>query len=173
MMQIIHSDFGVVLNISSLFVLFVLLLSYFDILIALVTFMPMFLSWYVVQGMMAICGLDFNIMNIVISSFIFGIGVDYSIFTMDGLIDRERGGDGHLLVSHKTAILFSAFVLITVVFSLLFSKHPAIFSVGITTIIGMIATLLITLTLEPLVFRLMMRSKWIRNRVTKNNKSNK
>lgn len=168
MMQIIHSDFGVVLNISSLFVLLVLLLSYLDVLIALVTFMPMFLSWFVVQGMMAICGLDFNIMNIVISSFIFGIGVDYSIFTMDGLIDRERGGDGHLLVSHKTAILFSAFVLITVVLSLLFSKHPAIYSVGITTIIGMAATLLITLTLEPLVFRLLMRSKWIRNRVIKN-----
>ena len=167
MMQIIHSDFRVVLNISSIFVLIVLLLSYLDILIALVTFMPMFLSWFVVQGMMALCGLDFNVMNIVISSFIFGIGVDYSIFTMDGLLDRERGGDGHLLVSHKTAILFSAFVLITVVFSLLFSKHPAIFSVGITTIIGMIATLLITLTLEPLVFRLLMRSTWIRNRVTK------
>lgn len=167
MMEIIHSDFGKVLNISSFFVLFVLLLSYLDILIALVTFMPMFLSWFVVQGMMALCGLEFNIMNIVISSFIFGIGVDYSIFTMDGLIDRAHGGDGHLLVSHKTAILFSAFVLITVVLSLLFSKHPAIFSVGITTIIGMVATLLITHTLEPLIFRLMMRSKWIRHRVDK------
>ena len=40
----------------------------------------MFLSWYVLQGLMALLGLEFNLINIVISTFIFGIGVDYSIF---------------------------------------------------------------------------------------------
>ena len=168
MLTIVHSDFLKVLLISSLFVLVVLLLSYLDVFIALLAFMPMFFSWYVVQGMMAILGIDFNILNIVISSFIFGIGVDYSIFVMDGLIDRERGGDGKLLVCHKTAILFSAFVLLTVVVSMVFSVHPAIYSVGVTTIIGMVATLLITHVLEPLLFRIMMKSNWIRNRVINN-----
>ena len=168
MLKIVHSDFQKVLLMSSLFVLIVLILSYLDIFIALLTFMPMFLSWYVVQGMMAILGIDFNILNIVISSFIFGIGVDYSIFVMDGLIDRERGGNDKLLVCHKTAILFSAFVLLTVVISLLFSIHPAIYSIGVTTIIGMVATILITHTLEPLLFRLLMKSKWMHNRIVNN-----
>ena len=167
MLEIVHSDFQKVLLISSIFVLIVLILSYLDIFIALLTFMPMFFSWYVVQGMMAILGINFNILNIVISSFIFGIGVDYSIFVMDGLIDWERGGNDKLLICHKTAILFSAFVLLTVVISLLFSNHPAIYSVGTTTIIGMVATLLITHTLEPLLFRLLMKNKWMHNRIVK------
>lgn len=169
MLAIVHSDFQKVLLMSSVFVLIVLVLSYLNIFIALLTFMPMFFSWYVVQGMMAILGIDFNILNIVISSFIFGIGVDYSIFVMDGLIDRERGGSSNLLICHKTAILFSAFVLLTVVVSLLFSIHPAIYSIGVTTIIGMLATLLITHTLEPLLFRLLMKNGWMRNHVIKKN----
>ena len=45
----------------------------------------MFISWYVMQGYMAIFNLEFNLINIVISTFIYGIGVDYSIFVMEGL----------------------------------------------------------------------------------------
>ena len=78
LISLIHKDFNMALLISSIFVFVVLLLSFRDLLISLLAFMPMFLSWYVVQGWMAILGLQFNMINIVISTFIFGIGVDYS-----------------------------------------------------------------------------------------------
>jgi len=152
MLEIIHSDFNIVLWISSLFVLIVLLLSFRKIVISVIAFMPMFLSWFVVQGIMALFGIDFNLFNIIISSFIFGVGVDYSIFVMDGLIENERGGGERLLLYHKAAILFSAFVLLTVIISMLFTSHPCIHSIGTVTIIGMVSTLLITYTLEPLLF---------------------
>lgn len=162
MLKIIHSDFNIVLWISSLFVFLVLLLSYRRIGITLIAFMPMFLSWFVVQGVMAVFGIEFNLFNIIISSFIFGVGVDYSIFVMDGLIANFKGGGERLLLYHKAAILFSAFVLLTVIVSMLFTSHPCIYSIGIVTVIGMASTLLITYTLEPLLFNFAKRSGLIK-----------
>jgi len=148
LVELTHRDFNAALVLSSLFVLVVLLLSFRRIWVALLAFLPMTLSWYVVQGMMAIFGLEFNLINIVISTFIFGIGVDYSIFVMQGLL-----GGGDLLGQHKTAIFFSAFALFVVMISLLFAVHPAIRSIGLCSIIGMSATILITYSLLPLLYR--------------------
>lgn len=167
MITLVHQDFNTTLLISSIFVLVVLLLSFKDLFLALIAFMPMFLSWYVVQGWMAIFGLPFNLINIVISTFIFGIGVDYSIFVMQGLISEQKSQDKSLLEFHKVAISFSAFVLIVAVLSMLCAVHPAIKSIGISTLIGMASTIMITYTLQPLFFRWIMKWPYLRNRVEK------
>jgi len=157
MVSMLNDDFNTILGISSVFVFIVLLVSFRSIPIALIAFLPMGLSWYVVQGIMGIFGLQFNLINIIIATFIFGIGVDYSIFVMTGLIAKAKGEDDNLLIYHKTAIFFSAFVLMVVTGSLLFATHPAIHSIGISTLIGMSATILITYTLQPALFRYLMR----------------
>lgn len=159
MVEIAHDDFNVVLLVSSIFVLIVLLVSFRSIVLSLIAFMPMFLSWYVVQGMMAIFGIQFNLINIMISSFVFGIGVDYSIFVMEGLVSRYRFDNHRLLVCHKAAIFFSGVTLIIVMASLLFAKHPAIHSIGISSLIGMTSTILITYAFQPILFRLATRSR--------------
>ncbi|MBR1570026.1 MAG: MMPL family transporter [Bacteroidales bacterium] len=153
MVEIVHDDFSTTLWISSLFVLIVLLISFRNLWISLIAFFPMFISWYVMQGFMAISGLEFNLINIVISTFIYGIGVDYSIFVMEGLLKEARDGEKKTLEYHKVAIFFSALVLVIVVSSLIFATHPAIHSIGLITLIGMASTILITYSLEPFVFR--------------------
>ncbi|MEE1092092.1 MAG: MMPL family transporter [Prevotella sp.] len=160
MVNLLNNDFNTILGISTAFVFVVLLLSFRSIPCAVIAFIPMALSWYVVQGIMAVFGLQFNLINIIIATFIFGIGVDYSIFVMTGLISKARHADDNLLTYHKTAIFFSALVLITVVISLLFATHPAIKSIGISTLIGMSATILITYTLQPALFWYMMRFRF-------------
>ena len=164
MVQMLNDDFNTILGISSVFVFIVLLLSFRSIPIALLAFLPMGLSWYVVQGLMGIFGLQFNLINIIIATFIFGIGVDYSIFVMSGLIAKATGEDDNLLTYHKTAIFFSAFVLMVVTGSLLFAIHPAIHSIGVSTLIGMSATILITYTLQPALFRWLMKFKFFSKR---------
>ena len=166
MIEIIHGDFNLVLLISSLFVLLVLLISFRSVVLAALAFLPMFLSWYIVEGLMAIFGLEFNLINIIVSSFIFGVGVDYSIFIMDGLLSKARGGDPELLTYHKTAITFSAFILVVVVCSLLFAKHPALSSVGVCTLIGMISTIMISYCLQPFLFRQMLKVPYLRKTIT-------
>ena len=167
MVQLLNDDFNTILGISSMFVFIVLLLSFRSIPCAILAFIPMGLSWFVVQGIMGIFGLQFNLINIIIATFVFGIGVDYSIFVMSGLIAKESGKDKHLLIYHKTAIFFSAFVLMVVTGSLLFATHPAIHSIGVSTLIGMSATILITYTLQPALFRWLMTFTFFSKRFKK------
>ena len=164
MVEIVHDDFSTTLWISSLFVLLVLLLSFRNIWIALIAFLPMFVSWYVMQGYMALFGLEFNLINIVISTFIYGIGVDYSIFVMEGLLQEARTGQNQMLTYHKAAIFYSALVLAIVTGSLIFATHPAIHSIGLITLIGMASTILITYSLQPFVFRQLLKIPSMRRR---------
>jgi predicted RND superfamily exporter protein len=175
MIKAIHNDFNTTLAVSSLFVLLVLLVSLRSFVLAILAFLPMGLSWYIVLGIMTIFGLKFNLINIIISSFIFGIGVDYSIFIMDGLLAKYHNKQQSLLTYHKTAIFFSAIILIIVVLSLFFAVHPAIYSIGVATLIGMVSTVLIAYSLQPFLFWLLITrrvekgktpflEKWVRNR---------
>lgn len=157
MVEIVHRDFDLAVMISSIFVLLVLLISFKSIWSAILSFIPMALSWYVVKGAMVLLGLQFNLINIVISTFIFGIGVDYSIFVMEGLLAIARSGSSKLLVWHKSAIFFSAIVLLIVMCSLLFAVHPSISSIGLTALIGMATTVIFSYTIQPWLFRQMMK----------------
>lgn len=162
MVEIMNEDFNTVLGISSIFVFIVLLISYRNILRAILAFIPMGLSWYIVLGIMGIFNIQFNLINIVISTFIFGIGVDYSIFVMDGLLAGTRRSYSELLMYHKTAIFFSAVVLIIGVGSLVLATHPAMKSVGLTTLIGMTSTVLITYTLQPFLFHFLSKNRFFK-----------
>ena len=149
-------DFDVLQWLSMVFVLLVLLVSFrFNIGNTLLGFAPILLSWMIVLGAMAIFGMRFNLINIIISTFIFGIGVDYSIFVMNGL----TGGDQRLLSYHKTAIFFSAVTLIVTVSSMLLAGHPAIRSVGFSTLVGLLSAVILSYVLQPAVYRWLNRHK--------------
>ena len=153
LVELTHKDFNRIMMISSIFVLLLLLVTYRNIWITGIAFLPVLLSWYAVLGAMAITGQNFNILNIVVSSFVFGIGVDYSIFIMDGLLHGSKG-DEHLLTMHKTAITLSATVLILCMASLLFAVHPAIHSIAFCSLYGMITTMMLSYTIQPVLYRL-------------------
>ena len=167
MVEVIHDDFNIAVWISSLFVLIILLVSFRNIITALLSFLPMVLSWFMVQGYMYLFGLEFNLINIIISTFIFGVGVDYSIFIMEGLLEEARTGEKDLLTWHKVAIFFSAVILVMVVSSLLFAIHPAIRSIGLITLIGMASTIMISYALQPFAFRQLMKWPWYKRSVMK------
>ena len=167
MVEVIHDDFNIAVWISSLFVLIILLVSFRNLITALISFLPMMLSWFMVQGYMALIDLEFNLINIIISTFIFGVGVDYSIFIMEGLLTEARTGNHDLLTWHKVAISFSAVILVIVVTSLLFAVHPAIRSIGLITLIGMASTIMISYALQPFAFWQLMKISWYRQSVMK------
>ena len=167
MVDVIHDDFNIAVWFSSLFVLVILLVSFRNLLTALLSFLPMVISWFMVQGYMVLLGLEFNLVNIVISTFIFGVGVDYSIFITEGLLSQARTGSRDVLTWHKVAIFFSAAILVIVVASLLFAIHPAIRSIGLITLIGMASTIMISYSLQPFVFWQMMKIPAYKRKVLK------
>ena len=154
-------DFNVLQWLSMLFVFVVLLVSFhYDWKLTLLGFAPILLSWLIVLGAMVIFDVRFNLINIIISTFIFGIGVDYSIFVINGLIGDRREGvrregekENRLLGYHKTAIFFSAVILIVTVSSMLIAVHPAIKSVGFSTLIGLLSAVILSYVVQPAVYR--------------------
>ena len=152
------SDFDRLQWLSMAFVLVVLWLSFrFNIGHTLLGFMPILLSWLIVLGAMNIFGQQFNLISIIISTFIFGIGVDYSIFIMHGLISDDQStklkAQSSLLNFHKTAILLSAVTLLVTVGSMLLAVHPAIRSVGFSTLVGLLAAIILSYVLQPAIYR--------------------
>lgn len=149
------NDFDVLQWLSMVFVFVVLLVSFrFRWKLAVLSFMPILLSWLVVLGVMNIFGVRFNLISIIISTFIFGIGVDYSIFVMNGLTAK----DSQLLSYHKTAILLSALILIITVSSMLLAGHPAIRSVGFSTLVGLLSAIILSYVLQPAIYRWLNRN---------------
>ena len=157
LIELIHDDFNIIMWISMGFVLLLLLFTYRNIWLTLIALMPMLLSWYTVLGAMALFGQTFNLINIVVSSFVFGIGVDYSVFIMEGLL--KGNDDNPTMVYNKTAITISATILVICMFVLGFAIHPAVSSISFASVVGMITTIMLSYTLEPVLFRFYMRMK--------------
>ena len=68
---------------------------------------------------------------------------------INGLIGKEE----RLLNYHKTAIFFSAVILIVTVSSMLIAVHPAIKSVGFSTLIGLLSAVILSYVAQPAVYR--------------------
>jgi len=149
--EVISSDFNTILIITGLLVFGFMLLSHGRIELALINFLPMFITWVWILGIMGILGLKFNIINIIISTFIFGLGDDYSIFIMDGLNHEYKYGRKNL-DSYKSSIFLSALITTIGFGVLLFAKHPALKSIATITIIGMVAVVFISFIVQPMLY---------------------
>lgn len=149
----VNNDFNYILFVSSALIFIALLISYGRLELTLISFLPMCISWIIIVGVMGLLDIRFNIVNIILSTFIFGIGDDFSIFIMDGLQNRYMRGN-KLLNSHKTAIFFSAFTTVVGMGAMVFARHPALQSLSLVSIIGMMAVVLVAYTIEPVIFNL-------------------
>ena len=149
----LKNDFNNLIGYSFIVVLIILLLFYKSISLTLITSIPICLTWLLTIGLMGIFNLEFNIFNIIISTFIFGLGIDYSIFMTNGLLHKYRFGE-NTLPTHKASILLSVITTILGVGVLIFAKHPALYSISLVCIIGILSALLIAFTIQPLLFKL-------------------
>lgn len=159
--EIINSDFTRIALMTSFLVFIVLLLVYGRIELTLVSFIPMFISWVWILGIMGIWGIQFNIINIIISALIFGLGDDYSLFIMDGLLQEYKTGKKNLS-SFKSSIILSAVTTIAGLGVLIFAKHPALKSIAVISIIGILCVVVMSQILIPFLFSVL-----IKNRVSK------
>ena len=151
LVNFLKSDFNTVLYISSILVFVFLLLSFGRIEPAVFSFLPMLISWLWILGIMAIFGIEFNIVNIIISTFIFGLGDDYSIFNSEGMLQEYASGR-KMLSSFKTSILLSALTCLIGVGTLVVAQHPALRSISLITIIGMLCVVFISFYVQPMLY---------------------
>jgi uncharacterized protein len=144
-------DFNFIANVSLLLILAVLIIAFGRIELGVITFIPIFLSWVWTLGFMGLFGIKFNIFNIIISSFITGLGIDYSIYIMQGLVQGYKTNNTNLL-SYKTCILVSVMISLSGTGVLILAKHPALNSIALISIVGLSSIVLISYTLELIFF---------------------
>lgn len=152
----LSDDFDYICMCCSVIVFAFLWFSFRNLGLAFIAFVPMALSWVWILALMQLFGLQFNIVNIILATFIFGQGDDYTIFIVEGLLYEHRTGKT-ILPQYRQSILLSALIMLIGIGVLAFAIHPAMRSLGIITLLGMSIVLLMALTLPPLLFKLYIR----------------
>lgn len=144
-------DFDWVVMVCSVVVFLFLCLSMRSVLSGVVAMLPMVLGWVWIFALMDLFGLKFNVVNIVLVTFVFGQGDDYSIFVVEGVRDRRRRG-GELLLQYRQSIILSALIMFLAIGVLVFAEHPAMFSLGAVTLIGMSCVVCMAFAVPPILF---------------------
>lgn len=148
----LSDDFNYIGWACSLIVFLFLWFSFGHIELAIIAFLPMAVSWIWILGIMAIFGIKFNIVNVILATFIFGQGDDYTIFMTEGC-QYEYRFRRSIIASYKSSIIQSALIMFVGIGTLIVSKHPAMKSLAEVTIIGMISVVLMAYMIPPLCFR--------------------
>ena len=161
--DIVTSDFSRIALLTSVLVFVVLLVMYGRIELTLVSFIPMLISWIWIMGIMALLDIRFNVVNIIISALIFGLGDDYSLFIMDGLLQQYKKGKRNLS-SFKSSIFLSAITTISGLGVLIFAEHPALRSIAFISIIGIVCLVLMSQVLIPFLFNRLITSRIKQNK---------
>ena len=152
----LSNDFNYIGWACSLIVFFFLWLSFHRIELAIISFIPMAVSWIWILGIMSLLGIKFNIVNIILATFIFGQGDDYTIFMTEGCIS-EYVHKKPILAPYKRSIILSALIMFIGIGTLIFAKHPALHSLAEVTIIGMFSVVLMAYLIPPLFFKWMIK----------------
>ena len=152
LVEALNGDFNTIGIVCSVIVFLFLILSFKSLSLAVVAFLPLAVSWIWIEGIMGLTGLSFNIVNIILATFIFGMGDDYTIFITEGLLYEHRTGK-KILHSFKNAVVLSALIMFIGIGVLAFAKHPAMRSLGLVTVIGMITVVVMACYIPPVLFR--------------------
>ena len=158
MVSVLSTDFNTVLFICGFIVFVFLVITLGRIELSVIAFLPLTIGWFWILGIMNICDIRFNIVNIILAAFIFGQGDDYTIFVTEGLM-YEYAYKRKVLVSYKNSIIISALIMFIGIGTLILAKHPALRSLAEITVIGMGSVVLMTFVLPPIIFRWLTEQK--------------
>ena len=154
----LSDDFNYIGWACGLIVFFFLWFSLGSIELAMLSFLPMALSWVWILGMMSLLGIQFNVVNVILATFIFGQGDDYTIFITEGC-QYEYAYRRKMLSSYKSSIIISALIMFVGIGALIIAKHPALQSLAKVTIVGMFSVVLMAYLFPPLIFRWLVEGK--------------
>ena len=147
----LKENFVNLVDYSFIVIFFILFLAFRRLELVIISIIPVMISWIFTTGIMGLFGIQFNVINIIVCTLIFGIGVDYSIF-MTIALQKEHTFGKIELPTYKTSILLSVATTILGIGVLIFAEHPALKSISLIAIIGIFSALLMTFIIQPLVF---------------------
>jgi len=139
-------------GIAIVLIVFLLFLFKRNFRIVLTILAPLVLSLTWTFGIMGWFGLKINIINCVVSVFIFGLVVDYCVFLVSSFDPLIAQRENHLLRT-SGAVTISALTTMLGLGALVLAKHPALRSLGLTALLGIGSGLVAALLIVPLFYR--------------------
>lgn len=147
----LSDDFDYILYVCSIVVFFFLCLSFGRLELSILAFLPLTVGWAWILGIMDLSGIKFNIVNIILATFIFGQGDDYTIFITEGLLYEYSYGK-KMLKNYRNSVILSGVLMFIGIGTLIFAKHPAMRSLAEVAIIGMATVVFMACYLPPIIF---------------------
>jgi len=154
----LKENFSELINYSFLVVVLIVFIYFRRIEITFITLLPIALTWGLTLSLMYLFDIQFTVFNIIISSFIFGLGVDYSIMMSNALINNYTK-PSTIVRDTKVAILLSVLTTLLGIGALILAKHPALSSISMVCLIGILSCVFITFTIQPWLFNLMIGNR--------------
>ena len=154
----LSDDFDYILYVCSIVVFLFLCLSFGRLELSIMAFLPLTVGWAWILGIMHLGDIKFNIVNIILATFIFGQGDDYTIFITEGLLYEYAYGK-KMLKNYRNSVILSGILMFIGIGTLIFAKHPAMRSLAEVAIIGMATVVLMACYLPPLVFGWLTKKK--------------
>lgn len=134
---------------GALIIILILLIPLFrDLKKVLLSMVPVVTGIIFMFGIMGFFNIPFNIFNVISTILIIGLGIDYGIFMVCRCSeDYEHDTD--------TAVLLSGLTTITGFGALVFAQHPALYSIGLTVLLGIGAAIPSSIYVIPALYGLM------------------
>jgi 1-acyl-sn-glycerol-3-phosphate acyltransferase len=123
--------------------------------LVIATLLPLGFGIFWTLGLMGLLGLPIDVMNCVFVIFIIGIGEDYSVFMATSKLDEWRGHQPRIHAT-SASVMISAMTTIFGFAVLIFAKHPVLYSMGTTVLLGMACAFAATLVITPLCMDLLL-----------------
>ncbi|MCG8699952.1 MAG: 1-acyl-sn-glycerol-3-phosphate acyltransferase, partial [Bacteroidales bacterium] len=162
-LHVLKSDFNKLISFSLLLVFLILLITYGRFELAILTMLPLGVSWIWTTGIMVLLGIQFNVFNIIICTLVFGLGIDYAVFIARGILQEYKTGINNLS-TYKSSILISSITTLLGIGVLSFARHPALNSIALVSIIGIASMVFVTFVIQPLLFSIVLKKKGERRR---------
>jgi predicted exporter len=105
--------------------------------------LPAVTGLLVMPAVMSLTGLSINMFNMAASVLVLGLSIDYGVF----MVRRGHRNDG----AEERAVIASALTTLCGFGALALAQHPAMFSLGITVVLGIVPAMLCALFVVPVL----------------------
>jgi predicted exporter len=121
--------------------------------LVLAALVPLMAGVVITLGLLGLLGIPVTMVSCLFIVFVFGVGIDYTIFMLTGLLASRRAGQSMNAQSHAAiaagSVMLCGCTTLLGFTSLTVGSHPALFSIGTTGLLGIGANLACALVLVP------------------------
>ena len=150
--RLVMSEMGRITLVAMILILVATFWLLRDVRTALIALTPAVTGVVWLAGTVSLLGLDLNVTNIIAGIVVVGLCIDYGIFVACACARR-------LDVGAVTSVSLSAVTTVIGAGALLFARHPALFSIGVTLVAGVFSGYLAAVLVVPSLHAVLVRER--------------